>query len=282
MCRLYGFRATEPTKVECTLVRAQNALLFQSRADRRGKQHADGWGIACYEDGEPDVWRRRTAAFETPHFSTTAERIYSRTVVAHVRRATVARASDANTHPFVHGPWTFAHNGTVRPFERVGPILQRETHPELQAHRLGSTDSEQAFYWLLTRLADAGQSPHERCVDLNRLAEVLESSVHDLATLCDREGADRPAELNFVLSDGQILVATRWHNSLAWVSRDGVHDCEICGIPHIRHDPSVSYRAVVLASEPITHETWLDVPDGAVVVVDRDARATVRVAKTTV
>ena len=27
MCRLYGFRANEETKVECTLVHAQNALL---------------------------------------------------------------------------------------------------------------------------------------------------------------------------------------------------------------------------------------------------------------
>src|SRR6476620_10098238 len=40
MCRHYAFRANEPTKVECTLVRAQNALLAQSRADRRGKTHS--------------------------------------------------------------------------------------------------------------------------------------------------------------------------------------------------------------------------------------------------
>lgn len=33
MCRLYGFRANEATKVECALVLAQNSLLAQSRAD---------------------------------------------------------------------------------------------------------------------------------------------------------------------------------------------------------------------------------------------------------
>ena len=36
MCRLYGFRANEPTKVECTLVHAQNALIVQSREDLAG------------------------------------------------------------------------------------------------------------------------------------------------------------------------------------------------------------------------------------------------------
>lgn len=35
MCRLYGFLANERTKVECSLVHAQNALLHQSRADIR-------------------------------------------------------------------------------------------------------------------------------------------------------------------------------------------------------------------------------------------------------
>jgi len=31
MCRLYGFLATDPTRVECSLVESQYALLAQSR-----------------------------------------------------------------------------------------------------------------------------------------------------------------------------------------------------------------------------------------------------------
>jgi predicted glutamine amidotransferase len=53
MCRLYGFRANEPTKVECTLVYAQNALMVQSREDLTGRGNAHGWGIATYEDHCP-------------------------------------------------------------------------------------------------------------------------------------------------------------------------------------------------------------------------------------
>jgi len=52
MCRLYGFYATEPTKVECTLVHAQNALIAQSLSDLSGYDHAHGWGVATFdEDG---------------------------------------------------------------------------------------------------------------------------------------------------------------------------------------------------------------------------------------
>ena len=37
MCRLYGFRANAPTKIECTLVLAQNALLAFAEDYRAGR-----------------------------------------------------------------------------------------------------------------------------------------------------------------------------------------------------------------------------------------------------
>ena len=116
MCRLYGFRANEPTKVECSLVYAQNALLSQSIEDQRGEAHSDGWGIGYYADSEPSFERRDMAAHADEHFSLAAERVFARTVIAHVRQATVGRHALANTHPFSYGPWVFAHNGTLYGF----------------------------------------------------------------------------------------------------------------------------------------------------------------------
>ena len=68
MCRLYGFRANEPTKVECTLVHAQNALLLQSQSDQRGKSHPDGWGISAYQGERPWCERHALAAYEDAPF----------------------------------------------------------------------------------------------------------------------------------------------------------------------------------------------------------------------
>ena len=100
MCRLYGFRGTAPTRLDCSLVRAQNALMAQSRQDRRGVANADGWGIGFYEDGLPVVDKFDTAAYEDRRFSEAAGRVNSPTVLAHVRQATVGGAKRANTHPF--------------------------------------------------------------------------------------------------------------------------------------------------------------------------------------
>ena len=145
MCRLYGFISNEPTKVDCSLVYSQNALMQQSRVDQVGLDHTDGWGIGTYRDGRPQVRKKMTAAYEDLLFSTAAEKAYSTAIVAHVRRATVGANSLENTHPFVHGLWTFAHNGTVAGFDRLRLELESETDPELQKFRLGKTDSEQYF-----------------------------------------------------------------------------------------------------------------------------------------
>jgi glutamine amidotransferase len=270
MCRLYATRANEPTKVECSLVYAQNALLAQSISDQAGRSHADGWGISCYEDGHPWVEKYDTAAHQDERFSLTAERLYAKIVIAHVRRATVGKHSRFNSHPFTYGPWTFAHNGTLKGFGQLESELAAETDADLLARRKGETDSEMIFYWLLTRmrrLDGSGEIPEPR---FDQVTGLLCEAIPELDRRSDRTDSPRTTRLNFLLSDGRSLFATRLRNPLHGVVRDGIRDCEICGIPHVHHDSLKRYRAVVLASEPISHEDWQEIPDGSVVGVTED------------
>jgi glutamine amidotransferase len=269
MCRLYGFLSNEPTKVECSLVHAQNALLHQSRADSRGEAHSDGWGIVCYREGSPQAERRATAAHEDLWFSMTAERTYSRAVIAHIRKATVGKARLENTHPFTHGYWTFAHNGTVAGFDHIQSELEEQTDRDLLKHRKGSTDSELVFYWLLTRMRRAGLVVDEPCADLLHLVEIVSRSVARLDELSRCAAPNITSKLNLLLTDGRYLLAVRWNHSLFFVEREGVHDCEICGIPHVRHQTGTDYRALDLASEPISHEDWREIPNQTIVTANK-------------
>ena len=76
--------------------------------------------------------------------------------------------------------------------------------------------------------------------------------------------------LNIILSDGERLVGTRFNRSLYFVDRKGVYDCEICGFPHIHHDPDTEYRAIVVASEPVTQEDWIEIPNHSIWQLDTD------------
>ena len=117
MCRLYALCANELTRVECSLVGAQNALMAQSKGDSEGLVHGHGWGVADYPNGTPIIEKKTWAAFHGEHFAKKAAKVYAHTVVAHVRRATVGEPSILNTHPFSYGRWIFAHNENLSGFQ---------------------------------------------------------------------------------------------------------------------------------------------------------------------
>ncbi|MBT8456712.1 MAG: class II glutamine amidotransferase [Alphaproteobacteria bacterium] len=264
MCRLYAMHSNEPTRVECGLVMAQNALMEQSKGDMEGLMHGHGWGVADYPDGVPIVEKQTWAAFHGEHFKKAAARIYAKTAVAHVRRATVGPTSIENTHPFHHGRWIFAHNGTVPNFEEVRFRMLEAMDPLHRVEILGETDSEHVFRYLLSlflRHPEAG------------LFDTVRRGLDQIVAWCAEIDPDRVVGLNIVLTDGQHLIGSRLNRSLVHLRRDHLHVCTICGRTHVKHEPSTSYRAVEVASEPVTFdEVWEEVPNATVFRATEDFR----------
>ena len=271
MCRLYGFLATDPTRLECSLVSAQNALIVQSDRDGRGVRNADGWGIAHWVGDEREVIKSTMPAFADDQFVVIASDIWSESAIAHVRAATVGRVSEQNTHPFTFGTWAFAHNGTVDAFQHAATRLDIGPF----GPPVGETDSEVAFLWLLNRMGDYGLDSHEQATSLAPVVELLADAVLDLVGISVASGAPRPPKLNFVLSDGKHMAASRWGNTLFWTHRRGIRDCAVCGVSHCPTADD-TYRSVVIASEPITDERWTEVPEGSVLGVEPGAHTLVR------
>jgi predicted glutamine amidotransferase len=261
MCRLYGLHANEPTKIECSLVHAQNALMEQSRKDMEGFSNAHGWGLAAQSDGVPFVEKQAWAAYHGEHFKKTAARVYSKTVIAHVRRATVGPPAVENTHPFIHGIWMFAHNGTVPNFDKVRERLIERLDPLHRNEIHGSTDSEHIFRYLMTLWEHDPGRP---------LLETLRLGLERVIDWCLEIDPNRRISLNVLWTDGERMVGSRLNRTLWYLERDGVALCEVCGKSHVHHSPEQHYRAVEIASEPITHEHWLQIPNGILFSVDPD------------
>lgn len=260
MCRLYGISGNQPAKVECSLVDAQNALIDQSIEDSRGVANPDGWGIGSYEAGSPVVHKSARAASHDVEFRRTAEAVTSRAVVAHVRAATVGANTLNNTHPFSHGPWLFAHNGTLAGFDQLAPELRSEIPDHLLRSIRGDTDSELMFLWLLGHMPEFGLDPLSGADSALELVELLATAVPELAARSASVTAE-PVRLNFLLTDGVHLAVSRWGNSLQFSERIGRTDCEVCAASHLIGPGEGKYRAIAIASEPITKETWTEVPD---------------------
>jgi glutamine amidotransferase len=233
----------------------------QSQKDEAGLPNGHGWGVADYRNGLPLIEKQTWAAFHGEHFKKTAARVYAHTVVAHVRRATVGGTGIENTHPFSHGKWIFAHNGTVPNFLKVRDRILPDIDPLLRNDINGTTDSEHLFFYLLSLHLRHPKSSLRELVatGLNRVRE-WSAQVDPQASI----------GLNVVLTNGKLLVGSRLGRSLWHLRRERVYTCDICGRSHVHHEVGTDYRAIEIASEPISDDSWEPFPDGVVYSIDED------------
>ena len=183
MCQLLGMNCNTPTDV---------TFSFAGFAQRGGRtdHHADGWGIAFFEDRGVRQFIDTSAACDSPVAELIRRYpIKSKLVISHIRKATVGEVRLQNCHPFVRELWgrywVFAHNGDLKDY---APRL----HGQFRA--VGDTDSEQAFCWLMQELAKA----HASVPPVDELTRTLAELVPQVA---------RHGTFNFLLSNGEALWA---------------------------------------------------------------------------
>lgn len=280
MCRLYGLQATHPTRPACELLDAQNALLHQSREDARGRSNPHGWGMGCVHDHTTSCFRQVAPAAGSADYRAESLRAEGTTVLAHVRRATVGDPAYNNTHPFRHGGALLIHNGHVPAFDRVRPrLLDRLDAPHQQPIR-GTTDSEHVLALLLQLRDEAPDAPLDT-ITRRALALVQDwvTAVSDTATVgaVDADTTALPHDaltdllgLNLLWTDGTTLAGSRLNRTLWALDRTAPVTCPICGHDHAAPPAEAHYRSTTLASERLTDEDWIPVPNGSVFRVDPD------------
>ena len=236
MCQLLGMNCNTPTDV---------TFSFAGFAQRGGRtdHHADGWGIAFFEDRGTRLFIDTSAACDSPVAELIRRYpIKSRHVISHIRKATVGQVALQNCHPFVRELWgrywVFAHNGDLKDY---APHLLGQFRP------VGNTDSEQAFCWLMQELAKA----HASVPPVAELTRTLRELVPQVA---------RHGTFNFLLSNGEALWA---HGStrLCYIVRQ--HPFSTARLAD--EDLSVNFaehttpadRVAVVATTPLTRdEQW--------------------------
>lgn len=184
MCQLLGMNCATPTDI---------TFSFTGFSARGGvtSDHADGWGIAFFEDKACRLFIDHESAATSP-IAELVKRypIKSRNVIAHIRKATQGRIELENCHPFMRElwgrHWIFAHNGDLKDY---APRLDGPYQP------VGTTDSEQAYCAIMQglRLRFGNTAP-----DLDTLFDALA----ELVTPIQSHGT-----FNFLMSNGQALFA---------------------------------------------------------------------------
>jgi predicted glutamine amidotransferase len=283
MCRLFGFRSNVPSGAHRSLVEAENAVALQASA------HSDGWGIGYFLGEEAYILKSDAGAASDERFQRISRRLQSHTFVVHVRSATVGDVDQLNSHPFRHGAWMFAHNGTLFDFHRYQDKLLAQIHPSLRNLIFGSTDSERLFYYLISSLGRAGVPFHGRAtIDVAMAAATLRSALSQIYAWAEEAGCHPPIA-NYILTNGRVFFAQRAGLELFLASQK-IHcgDFHTCAEPRktcmdvmpplsmyrpnrLPEGPLRRVTHVVVVSEPIGDEDiWEEIPDGMLVILDEN------------
>lgn len=268
---MFGFRSAVPSRAHSSLVAAENALMQQST------RHPDGWGIGWFVDDEAYVVKSANAAHACERFQRTSSRLTSHTFVVHVRRATVGIVDNLNAHPFRFGRWLFAHNGTVFGIpDGVLAWLQARTSAGFEALLLGDTDSERLFFFLLSRLQEAGvDATGRRPAHAETVQQVVREALLELDAAATALGVLRPI-VNVLLTDGRLLVAHRAGMPLFLSTQKRMcADFHLCPEPRkvcmmLVRPAHLPCNHLIVASEPIgeRENLWEEVDDGSTVLLD--------------
>jgi len=281
MCRLFGFRSNVPSRAHGSLVAAENALARQAEA------HRDGWGIGYFMGNEAYILKSEEGAADDDRFDRISRRLESHTFVVHVRRATVGQIDYLNSHPFRHGNWVFAHNGTIFGFDQMRDRMVAEIREDLRELIFGVTDSEHLFYYLISALARDGISDCGRNdVEIERAARTISTALGRLYSWADELGLRAPL-VNFIMTNGRQFFAQQagialWLASQKVFCRDYTNCSEpnkVCmdvarpierlWVKEFGPRPVRKVNHVTVASERMGDENiWEAVPEGALVALD--------------
>src|SRR5262249_34540032 len=169
-----------------------------------------------------------------------------------------------NAHPFTHGRWAFAHNGTLHAFDRHRAAIEALIAPDYRTFR-GETDSERCFGLFLTRLASRVDPLGN--ATLHHVQRALASVLDEVSHITDVDvGNGKRSAMIFLVTYGDLLAATRRDRTLFFAAESAE------SVP-VRERPPTRTRlfALEIASEELQGpDVWHEVPQDGVIGIDRD------------
>jgi predicted glutamine amidotransferase len=248
MCRWAAYTGA-PIFLEEIISRPGHSLIHQSHCATQCHSaiNADGFGIAWYgAKAEPGLFRDVLPAWSDPNLKSLTAQVQSHLFLAHVRASTGTATSRNNCHPFVHGRWSFMHNGQVGGYDAFRRDAEMLIPDSLYAHRKGATDSEALFLVALAEGLD--EDPRG----------ALERAAARFIRLARDKGQGPHLRMTAALSDGERLYAVRYATDDA--------------APSLWHRWSDTRGGRAVVSEPLEAEQggWEEVPPYSFCTFDGD------------
>jgi hypothetical protein len=219
MARLFGLLGNRADLTGRVLAFEREALRVRS-----GGGGAVGWGLGFYQGGEVLIRRRPIDERDDIDVAQLGADVRADVVLGHVRQPTIGTLRTENTHPFRYRQWLYAQTGTVSCFDQTRERLLGSVPEFLRAGIRGDSDAEILFHVFLSFLHDAGKI-NDLVVETNVIHEAIRGSLRLVDSISAEVGGG-PAEVNLLVSNGDVVVAGHRRAKMALRTFSGRDDAE--------------------------------------------------------
>ena len=260
---------SDPNLLPCELYRLKKLVSLSE-----GPVNAAG--VGSYSQDEVLLQRYPGAAIQQSLLFGSWDKLESEALLFHASMLPLGVSLEEHTQPFRYHRWMFCHNGRIEGFPNIRGRLLAMLPEHLQ--RKLSTDgvSEMPFALFLKFLRDTGRTD-DVALEPALAAQLLAKTVRLLEQLSIEAGASRVASLNFVATNGRMLIASRQGvEPLHYLLLEGSARCERCEITSATADSRPLVRAhrrrrsIAIASHLLDPIGWMQIPNGATIAVGRD------------
>ena len=256
MCRLFGLYANKLVGVEFSFFEAKKSIEQLSRSN------PNGWGVAWFDGRKWCLHKEPRPLYESESAREHVKAVRGIIVISHVRFATHGGCRVENTHPWLYrGRFVFAHNGYLEREALLDLLLPEYRDLE------GETDSE-VFFHLLVQEAE-------------RVCDFVEGVVRAVDKI--NQAGITFSSLNFIASNGENLYALRYardapdYYTLHYLERPRealyIEKISEKTTQLIRMKLARGEKALIVTSEPLTEEKWVEIPNNHLLIVNKDLKS---------
>ncbi|MGN0460103.1 MAG: class II glutamine amidotransferase [Ruminococcus sp.] len=217
MCEIFGASLNEEYSLNDYL------KIFFSHS----QNHPHGWGLAYVVNNNIFIEKEPVKASDSRYLkSRLSQQITSKTILAHIRYATIGNVEYANCHPYTKTDnsdrrWTLIHNGTIFDYSPLNKFVK---------YQKGDTDSERILLYIIEKVNSA-QKEKNAPLDPKERFDLLDNIVSQMA---------KDNKLNLLIFDGEYMYAhTNYKGSLHYLETE---------------------KGTIFSTLPLTEENWQSLP----------------------
>ena len=261
MCRFVCYMG-KPLLLHDLIFKTSHSLVTQSKYAKKRSEpvNGDGFGIGWYPDFEepefydpqPGVFKSIEPAWNNRNLFFVTSKVKSRTFFAHIRDASPnLPVSQTNCHPFQHGRFLWMHNGWLDDFNQMKRLIVEHLSDRAFLTIQGNTDSEYAFALFLDEI-DFNQEATNVQIE-----KALLTVIDKLSYLRVKAGIKSNAQMNFAVTNGQVIFATRFSTLLrsqpaSLFYTQGTVTTNSSGTVSVIPPLNGEEKVAVIASEPLS------------------------------